>query len=234
LESEEAGARAPVFFIKINKFKYIDMKNSVFEENSVAYDEWFKAYPYVFESEVEAVRAALPTGNIRGIEVGLGTGRFSEALGIKEGVEPIFEMRKFAYKRGIDVMDAVAERLPYKDLQFDFVLMVSCISYFHQLHPAFKEAQRVLKNNGVLIIGFIDKNSLIGKNYELKKKESTFYKQAKFYSVERVTDEIRNAGFKDLVYTQTLFEELDLVNKMEPAISGYGDGSFVVIRAIKK
>jgi len=41
LESEEAGARAPVFFIKINKFKYIDMKNSVFEENSVAYDEWF-------------------------------------------------------------------------------------------------------------------------------------------------------------------------------------------------
>lgn len=205
-----------------------------FKTHTAEYDAWYDKYPYVFESEVEAIRNALPIGNIRGIEVGLGTGRFSQALGIKEGVEPILEMRNIAYKRGIDVMDAVAERLPYKDLQFDFVLIVNCISYFHMLQPAFKEAHRVLKKGGTLIVGFVEKNSIIGKSYELKRHDSTFYKHATFYSSEKVSEEIKNAGFKELEYSQTLFENLDDINEFEPAKPGVGEGSFVVIKAIKK
>ncbi|MCC8426612.1 class I SAM-dependent methyltransferase [Mucilaginibacter sp. UR6-11] len=99
----------------------------------------------------------------------MGTGRFAEALGIKEGVDPLSGMREKASKRGINVRNARAEALPYKDLSFHVVLMVFCISYFEDLHAAFKEAYRVLKDKGGLIVGFIDKNSPIGEYYENRK-----------------------------------------------------------------
>lgn len=210
------------------------LKTKPFETHALEYDQWFNKYPYVFESEVAALRAALPYGDIYGIEVGLGTGRFSNALGIKEGVEPAAAMREIAMARGIDVFDATAEHLPYKDLRFDFVLMTSCINYFNKLDPAFREANRVLKKNGTLIVGVIDKNSTIGKSYEIKRPESIFYKQAIFYPVEKVAQEIHKAGFNKMEYTQTLFEGLENIKKFEPARPGYGDGSFVVINAIKK
>src|SRR5687767_5053332 len=96
-------------------------------EHVAEYEEWFEKYPFVFQSEVEAIRDLLPTGNnISGIEVALGTGRFSKELGIKEGIEPAPNMRALALKRGIEVLPADAENLPYKDMRFDFVLMTFC------------------------------------------------------------------------------------------------------------
>lgn len=205
-----------------------------FNEHVAEYEEWYQKYPFVFQSEVEAIRDLLPTGDkIRGIEVALGTGRFSKELGIKEGIEPAPNMRALALKRGIDVMSAEAENLPYKDMEFDFVLMAFCISYFADLTAAFSEAKRVLKNGGALIVGFIDKDSLIGKYYEQRKPESVFYRQANFYSVKRITSALKKIGFKNLQYSQTLFHALDDIKEFEPAKPGYREGSFVLIKAIK-
>ncbi len=210
------------------------LKTKPFEKHALEYDKWFEKYPYVFESEVAALRDALPYGDLHGIEVGLGTGRFSNALGIKEGVEPAEAMREIALSRGIDVFAASAEHLPYKDLRFDFVLMTSCINYFNKLNPAFREANRVLKPGGTLIVGCIDKFSTIGKLYEAKRPESIFYKQAIFYPVDKVAKEIHKEGFNKPEFTQTLFENLDKIKEFEPAKPGYGEGSFVIIKAIKK
>lgn len=205
-----------------------------FNDNVAAYEEWFSKYPFVFQSEVEAIRDLLPGGdNIRGIEVALGTGRFSKELGIKEGVEPALNMRLRALKRGIDVMSAEAEHLPYEDMTYDFVLMTFCISYFEDLPAAFNEARRVLKNGGSLIVGFIDKDSVIGNFYEQRKPESVFYKQANFYSTKRIIAELKKAGLKNLRFSQTLFHELDEIKKFEPAKPGYDEGSFIIIKAIK-
>lgn len=205
-----------------------------FNEHVAEYEEWYEKYPFVFQSEVEVIRDLLPVGNnIRGIEVALGTGRFSQDLGIKEGIEPSPNMRALAVKRGIEVMSAYAENLPYRDMQFDFVLMAFCISYFEDLAAAFKEAKRVLKNGGALIVGFIDKDSLIGKLYEQRKPDSVFYKNANFYSVKRIVSELKKLRLKDLQFAQTLFHPLDEIKEFEPAKSGYGEGSFVVIKVIK-
>jgi ubiquinone/menaquinone biosynthesis C-methylase UbiE len=176
----------------------------------------------------------LPPGNSFGIEVGLGTGRFAKALNIKEGVEPSPAMRVIAENRGIEVMDGTAENLPYKDQHFDFVLMSSCISYFKELRPAFKEANRILKSGGSLIVGFVEKNSPIGKYYESIRHESRFYRTAIFYSVEKVLDELKNAGFTAFETSQTLFNYLDDTTFFEPAQPGHDKGSFIVIKAIKK
>ncbi len=210
-------------------------KNSPFDTHVTEYEEWYQEYPFVFQSEVEALRQMLPEGeNLSGIEVGLGTGKFAEALGIKEGIEPSANMRALAVDRGIEVLDGIAERLPYKDLRFDFVVMAFCISYFDDLQGAFREANRVLKKDGTLVVGFIDQDSPIGKHYEEHKPKSTFYKEANFYTVEKVTSALRSAGFKHFEYCQTLFEPLEDINEFELAKSGFGEGSFVVIQARKK
>lgn len=205
-----------------------------FNDHVAEYEEWYKKHPYVFKSEVAAIRELMPKGeNIHGIEVGLGTGRFAKALGIKEGIEPSVNMRALAQKKKIFVMNAVAEKLPYKALQFDFVLMNFCISYFHNVQEAFKEALRVLKRRGCLIVGFIDKNSKIGKYYEGRKPKSIFYKQANFYSVNKVEEELKKAGFKELQFSQTLFHALDKTESTETSLPGYGKGSFVLVKAVK-
>ena len=99
----------------------------IFDKNVEDYEAWYDKYPEVFESELAAVREQflkLPE-NIRGIEVGIGTGRFAQPLGIKEGIEPSEEMAKKAVNRNIEILKGAAEYLPYGDLQYDFVLFVT-------------------------------------------------------------------------------------------------------------
>lgn len=208
------------------------LKTIPFEIHTEEYEEWFEKYKYAYESEIAAIQEQLPALGL-GIEIGVGTGRYAVPLGIKEGIEPSDKLRSIATQRGIEVMNAYAEKLPYKDMRFDFVLMVFCISYFDDINAAMKEAYRVLKRNGSLVIGFIDKNSLIGKQYEQRKSKSIFYKYVVFFPVDKVISVLKNAGFKDLTFNQTLFHDLDKIKEIEQAKEGYGEGSFVVIKAIK-
>lgn len=171
--------------------------------------------------------------NIKGIEVGIGTGRFAQVLGIKEGVEPANEMAALALKRGIEVVNGTAENLPIKDLYFDFVLFVT-ICHLNSVKQAFKEAYRVLKPEGSIIVGFIDKDQKIGKTYEENRMRSTFFRYANFYSTTHVAKLLKEAEFKDFEYNQTLFGELDEIKEVQLPKQGFGQGSFVVVKAVKK
>ncbi len=82
-----------------------------FEKHVEEYEAWFDKHPAVFQSEIMAIRQqmrSLPE-NLTGLEVGTGTGRYAEALGIKEGVEPSEEMAKRAVRRGVEVINALRE-----------------------------------------------------------------------------------------------------------------------------
>lgn len=207
----------------------------VFDDHVEEYEEWFDQYPYVFQSEIEAIREMLPVGEkLSGIEIGVGTGRYSQALQLKEGIEPAKNMRSLAISRGIETMDAKAESLPYGDLRFDFVLMAFCLSYLINPLAAFSEAFRVLKKDGVLVIGFLDKDSVIGKDYEARKAASTFYRQATFYKVDSVINKLSSAGFRHFELRQTLFGELGSIQTLQSSRKGYGEGSYIVIKAMKK
>ncbi|TYP98987.1 methyltransferase family protein [Tenacibaculum adriaticum] len=211
------------------------LQTEIFNKNVEAYEAWYNDYPEVFQSEVAAIKEQLLKlpEKISGIEVGLGTGRFSEALGIKEGIEPSEEMAKRAVKRGIEIMKGVAEKLPYSDYYFDFLLFVT-ICHLNNLKGALNEAHRVLKPGGSIIIAFLDKNQTIAQQYEEKRHRSTFFKNATYYSVNKVKDLLKEAGFKDLEFNQTLFGELGNIKKVQAPKEGYGEGSFVVVKAIKK
>lgn len=206
-----------------------------FNDHVAEYEDWFVKYPLVFESEVMAIKAFQPKGeNLRGLEVGTGTGRFADALHIQEAVEPADNMRLRAAERGITVKDAEAEHLPYPDAEFDYVVMAFCISYFNCIEFAFKEAMRILKPGGNLIVGFLDRDSDVGRDYEARRQFSTFYRDAIFYTPERVIGDLKRAGFRNFTFCQTLFDHLDNINEAQSPREGFGEGSFVVINALKR
>jgi ubiquinone/menaquinone biosynthesis C-methylase UbiE len=190
-----------------------------FEKYSEKYEDWFERNEFVYKSEIQAIKELLPRGK-KGIEIGVGSGRFAVPLGIKTGVDPSPRMREIAQQKGIEVIDAAAEELPL-------------ICFVDNLNLAFREAYRILKLGGYLIIGFVDKDSSLGKLYQQHKKKNVFYKIATFYSVKEVVYNLNKVGFKEFNFKQTIFHSLNEIKNFEPVKENYGQGSFVVIRARK-
>lgn len=214
------------------------MKASVlpneFDAHVLEYESWFEAHPNEYLAEIQALKMhfnRLPEA-IRGIEVGLGTGRFSQPLGILEGVEPATRMAEKARSRGIEVMQARAEKLPYADLQFDFVLFVT-VCHLDSAELAFREAKRVLKHGGLLIIGFLPEDRPFAQEYRGRKKWSVFYKNAKFYTVSRIFKMVQDLGFKSPEWSQTLFGPVNNLEVDQFAKTGSDSGSFVVLSVLK-
>ena len=207
-------------------------KIAPFDKYPDRYENWFYKNKYVYQSEINTVRDVLPDFK-DGFEIGVGSGRFAEPLGVKFGIEPSHRMRKIAESKGIKVADGVAEDLPYKNSSFDLALMITTICFLDDVKKAFFEVYRVLRVNGFFINGFVDKNSRVGKLYQRNKKENVFYKIADFFSVKEVINILKETGFKNFEFRQTIFRTLDKITRVEKVKKGYGEGSFVVIRVQK-
>jgi ubiquinone/menaquinone biosynthesis C-methylase UbiE len=207
-------------------------KTEAFDLHTQEYENWFVENKFVFKSELKAVTKAIPQNGI-GVEIGMGSGIFAEPLGIKEGVEPSEAMIEYARKRGLNIIKGVAENLPYKNESKDFVLMVTSICFVDNVKKSFFEANRILKKGGELIIGFVDKDSPIGKIYLQNKEKSLFYKEATFFGTEELISILKETNFTVIKTYQTVFGLLSEIKEEQKVSEGYGEGSFVVIKAKK-
>ena len=94
------------------KYDKWDKKIQIFDELAQEYDKWFDENRFAYESEVLALRKFIPE-NGKSLEVGVGSGRFAVPLAVQIGVEPAKGMADIARKRGIKVVRAKAEGLPF-------------------------------------------------------------------------------------------------------------------------
>ncbi len=201
-----------------------------FDNHLKEYEKWFVDNHFVFQSELNAIKKAIPSEK-KGIEIGIGSGIFAKPLGIKTGIEPSKVMREKAKTRKVNAVDAVAENLPYPDSSIDFALMVTTVCFLDDIYKSFYEVNRILSTNGYFVIGFVDKNSPLGKTYSEHKEESIFYKNATFYSTTELLGILKNTGFEIKNIYQTVFGNLDEINKVQEVKTDYGEGSFVVLKA---
>jgi SAM-dependent methyltransferase len=203
-----------------------------FDLHSDRYEDWFEKNHFAYLSELKAIRHFTPRQG-DGIEIGVGSGRFSAPLGIDVGVEPSKAMRKLAVQRGIDARDGAAEQLPFESAMFDFALMVTTICFLDDAQAAFGEVARVLRPRGELIVGFVDRCSSLGRAYVKRRQESVFYRDATFYSTEEVIVLFNSAGFESIEVIQTVFRRLSEIDEVQGFETGSGEGGFVVVRGRK-
>lgn len=205
-------------------------KISAFDQAAHEYDEWFDTHKFAYESELNAIRPFIPEHGL-GLEIGAGTGRFSVPFSISIGIEPSEVMAGIASSRGITVHHEKAENLPFCEDHFDFVLMTTTLCFLDDPVIVLQKIHKTLKPKGTLIIGFIDKDSSLGKKYESFKENDPIYRFARFYSTKDVIELLESNEFEILDIYQTIFQDPDKLDKVEPFTEGYGNGSFVVINS---
>lgn len=203
-----------------------------FEEHAQEYDRWFDSHVHLYQAEANALMRLIPARGL-GVEIGVGSGRFAAPLGIKLGVEPSRRMAEIAAKRGIAVCQALGERLPFSKGQFDFVLLVTVLCFVSDMLVLLREIHRVLAPGGVLINGFINKDSALGREYESRKDQSMFYRSARFYSTDQVANASQQAGFGEMAFAETIIGFPDITPNFDRVQDGYGEGAFVVLSARK-
>ncbi len=204
--------------------------SDVFDKHYKKYDAWYDKHKFAFLSELEAIKRVLPRDE-RGLEIGVGTGRFSSALGITTGIDPSRNMLELAQERGVNIRAGFGEDIPFLDGTFDYAVIIITLCFVKNPKKVLEEAHRVLKKGGRIIIGIVDKESFLGKFY--RKKKSSFYRQARFLSVKEATDLLKKSGFTYFSYYQTISILPDKMFSVENPKKGFGKGGFVVISCIK-
>ncbi len=162
------------------------------------YDRWFDSPEgqELFRIELACVQDVSNDNRDRWLEVGVGTGRFASALGIREGVDPSEPALLLARSRGIDARQGTAERLPYSDGTFDGILLVTTLCFVSDARRAMREFCRVVKPGGQLVIGMIPADSPWGRLYAEKGRQGhPFYSTAHFHTVADVISLAEEAGF---------------------------------------
>jgi len=204
--------------------------NNIFDRYYKEYDSWYDRNKFAYLSELEALKKILPTKG-KGLEVGVGTGRFAYALGIKYGIDSSRRMLEIAKKRGVDVKLCSGEKLPFANATFDYVAIIITLCFVKGPCEVLAEARRVLKKNGKIIIGVIDKDSFLGIFYQ--RERGVFYKQANFFGAKELADLLKVIGFNRFRYYQTIFKFPGKINSVQKPEEGFGKGGFIVIGAYK-
>ncbi len=174
------------------------MADSLFDNLADRYDAWFDSPDGapIFAAEVACVRALLEGAPRPWLEVGVGTGRFAEALGIEEGLDPSRAVLEIAARRGVRTRFGHAEEMPYEARSFGGVVMVVTICFVENPQAALGECARVLADGGSLIVGLVPADSSWGKHYARQGEEGhVFYSEATVYTCEQVVDMARQVGF---------------------------------------
>ncbi len=182
---------------------------AIFDTEAEIYDQWYGTPlgNFVDRLEKEAVFSLLnPSEGSSIIDVGCGTGNYSlelAALGCNvTGVDNSKKMIDIAIEKArsrnlkVNFLFADVSKLPFGDDLFDAAVCVAAVEFFDNWQKGIDEIFRVVKPDGKIVIGFINKKSHWGELYQSNYfKENTVFKHARLLGV----DEIRSIHTGELI-----------------------------------
>ncbi|HET6459816.1 MAG TPA: class I SAM-dependent methyltransferase [Syntrophales bacterium] len=199
------------------------------------YDAWYDSEEGrpLYESELKCLKPRLEHAFTPVLEIGVGTGRFAMHFPNIIGVDPAENALKMAEKRGIKTVHAYGENLPFEDETFGCVLIIATLCFVEDPLKVLKEAKRVLKPDGSIIIGVIPKDSPWGTFYEEKKQQgSSFYSKARFNTFYDIKMMIEASGLIVAGIRSTLLQRPGEPRVIEEPVEGYfRDAGFLCIEA---
>lgn len=202
----------------------------IFHERAGEYDGWFEN-SLLFDIEKNALQSLHLPHSGPALEIGVGPGRFAEALGIPLGIDPALAPLNLAKKRGVIPCQAIAEALPFASSSLGAVYLLFTLCFLQSPHRFFEECRRVLRPDAPLIIGFVPAGSIWGHTL-LKKKESghPFYQSARFYTIDEVIHLFTEHGFQVHSSASTLYQAPGNVTELEEVKVGLDEqAGFVII-----
>jgi len=212
-------------------------EQSPFNDLALEYDAWFdKDGSLTFSIEVKAFRALLHSLPKPWLEIGVGSGRFAQALGIETGIDPSIKLVEMARRRGVTAFLGRGEQEFFDEELFGTVFLIVTLCFLDSPLKVLKEAKRILMPGGKIVLGLVLKESPWGQFYRLKRAQGhRFYKYATFYRYDEIIRLLAQAGFVIEETASILFQQPNKVEHMEEPKEGYfPDAGFTIIVAGKQ
>ena len=171
----------------------------IFDEQADRYDAWYDtpAGARAFAEEVGALRPLLAGLPRPWLEVGVGTGRFARTLGVEFGVDPARGPLAIAANRGVRVAIAAGEALPYPSASLGAVVLVVTLCFVSDPLGVLREARRVLRSDGGLVLGVVYAEGPLGQEYQRKAAAGhPYYRHAHFFTRDELARLLVRAGFR--------------------------------------
>ena len=210
---------------------------NIFDISTEKYDAWYNPEDGrpLYESELLCLKPFIENAPSPILEIGVGTGRFAEHFPGVIGVEPAFNAFKYAQKRGVDVVQAIGEQLPFRDETFGCIMLIVTLCFVRSPIDVLREAKRVLKGNGCIVLGLVLEDSPWGAFYVEKKRQGhPFYSSARFYSFQDVEGMLQNGGLKITRIRSTLFQRPGEPRRIENPVEGYRKKAGFLCIEVKK
>jgi len=210
---------------------------SIFDISTEKYDAWYDSGDGrpIYESELLCLKPFVGAATFPILEIGVGTGRFAECFPKVIGIDPAFNALKFAQKRGVDVVQAIGEQLPFRNETFACIMLIVTLCFVQNPIDVLWEGKRVLKRNGSIVIGMVPEDSPWGAFYEEKKRQGhPFYSNAKFYSFKDIEEMLQNCGLKITRIRSTLFQRPEEHRRIENPVEEYKNEAGFLCIEVKK
>jgi tRNA-Thr(GGU) m(6)t(6)A37 methyltransferase TsaA len=201
---------------------------SIFDMLTDKYDAWYDSAEGrpLYGSELKCLRPLVEASPGPILEIGVGTGRFAMHFPDVTGIDPSLNALKMAEKRGVKTVHGYGENLPFGDETFGCILIIVTLCFVENPLDVLREAKRVLRKGGSIIIGLVPKDSPWGAFYEEKKRAGhPFYKNARFYALKDIENMLQAAGLKISRIRSTLLQRPDEPRKIEEPVEGNISGA---------
>lgn len=206
----------------------------IFDERAQEYDQWFDN-SLLFAIELATLRGLSTVLVSPRLEIGVGPGRFAQALGVEYGIDPALAPLQLAQGRGVRGCRAVGEALPFSDGVMGTVLLLFTLCFVESPQATLAESKRVLGVGGHLVVGHIVGRSPWGKMLATKKKEGhPFYRHARFYDPGQVEGWLANAGFTVVEQRSGLLQPPDALREVEASVNGFVEGAGFVVMVARR